>query len=426
MHHKLFKKVMFLFLTFLLTNTALQAQYNPSAYFKYLEETFNEHQNSLQNILIDELNYFLLLFPDDQNSGRAQFMLASVYNKKGKEHEALAAYLKMIYLYPSSAAVKANVDDLRRLVANERGYRNDQAYLLEIIDEDKGGMTTADSYHRYLEVLVKLQKGGLKDSGIAACRDFIRRFPKDNRHAQAVLWMADFFTASKDYEEANTTYQKFGRIFADSPKMADIRYKQGMLHYKNLRKHEKGLTYLNEMVSKYPSSELVGDATFAIAEIKEEKQKNYDGAILDYQQLVEKYPGNANGAEALWRVGQLYEKKKKDPQQAIAAYNNLLASFPGSERGPKALEEIADLYKNDLDDYENAAVALARIAEAYPEYIKGPDRLIEAGKLVEDKLKDYQKAIDYYQRVVDNFPNSGAVKDANKRIEKATKKLNGE
>jgi len=420
-----FRKILIL-LGILLIQSGVFAQYNPGAYFNYLEETFNEHQNSLQNILIDELNYFLLLFPEDENAGRAQYMLASVYNKKGKEHEALAAYLKMIYLYPSSAAIKANVDDLRRLIANERSYRDSQPFLLEVIEENKSGMSTADAYHRYLEVLVSLKKSGLLDSGIESSREFIRRFPNDSRHADAVLWMADFFTYSKDYAEANTTYQKFGRIFPNNPKMADIRYKQGALHYNHLRSHEKGMSYLSDMVNNYPDSPLVGNAIFLIAEIKEKKQKNYDGAIADYQMMAERYPTNENSPEALWRIAKIYDNEKKDYQQSIAAYNALLAGYPSTEKGPEALEEIAEMYRKNFNDYENAAIALARIADSFPEYEKAPDRLIDAGKLMSDKLEDHQRAIDYYQRVVDNFPNSKKVKDANKRIEKATKKLNGE
>jgi TolA-binding protein len=402
---------------------SLQAQYNPENYFTYLENTFNEHDKSLQDLLIDELSHFLILFPEDENAGRVQYMLASVYREKNKEEEALAGYLKMIYLYPASAVIAANKDDLRSLIANERSFSDQQELLRGLIDQDYGNLPANEAFLKYLETMVALKKSGLRDRNLASCREFFRRFPDDGHHDQVMLWMADVYALSRDYDEANSTYAKFAVIFPGSHHLAYILYQQGQLYYEHLRQPEKAIEILTQVVNSYADSNLAGDAWFTMAEIKDKKNKDYSGAIADYRQVVDQYPNNEKAVEALWQIAEIQERNLKDYRAAVVSYNEIVEKYSANLRGIDALEEMADLYQSKLEDYLLTAQAYARIAELYPDYEEAPERLIDAGSVCEKRLDDYNQAITYYQMVIDNYPDSPESKEAAKKIEKAREKL---
>lgn len=397
----------------------LSAQYNADRYFTYLDNTFNEHDKSLQSLLVEELTHFLTLFPEDPNAGRVQYMLASVYREKGQEKLALAHYLKMLMLYPNSGVVPANKDDMRAIIANERAFRDQKDWLEELVDQDYSGLSTADAYIRYIPTLLKVESKGMREAVVEACREFFRRFSSDSRNDQVVLWMAEAYLSSNDHREANNIFAKFTVLFPNSPQLANVLFKQGELYYREIRNPEKAIELLSRVVSDYPDSASAGNALFTIAEIKDEKQKDYKGAVADYQLLVAQYPANAQAVEGLWRAAQIRERRLEDYPGAVELYGQIVEKYPADPRGIEALEKMADIYEDRLSEYALAAESLAKLAEFYPTYEKVPERLIAAGEICEKRLNDAARAVAYYQMVVDKFPGTDRAKDAAKKIEKA-------
>ncbi len=398
------------------------AQYNPDDYFTYLELAFNEDEKDLREWLIDEHQQFLEVYPAHKNAGKAMYQLASVYERRGKKHHALAAYLKMMFLYPDVAGL-VDTDKLRKIIEKEDDYEDQRSWLNQVIYESRDDTSTVDAFFSYLGVLSKLEKKELKDWKLANGREYVRRFPNDARHDQVILWIGDAYKNSEKYKEAAATYVKILGMFKDSPLLMNTRYAQGRLYYENLDKPQNAIDVLTEVVRDAPDPDLAGDALFMMAEIKERKRKKHDEAIADYRKVMENYPSDYRDAEALWRIARIYEKEKKNHITAVSTYNEFLEKFPKDSRGVEALENMAKIYEDKLKDYPKAAMAMARISEMYPDYKEAPSRLVEAGELTEKKMKDYAGAIAYYQMVLDKYGSHKKAKDASKKMKKAQEKL---
>ena len=290
---------------------SVQAQYNPDDYFTYLELAFNEDEKDLREWLIDEHQQFLEVYPAHKDAGKAMYQLASVFERRGKKHHALAAYLKMMFLHPDVAGL-VDTAKLRKIIEKEDDYENQRSWLNQVIYESRDDTSTSDAFFSYLGVLNKLEKKDLKEWKLANGREFVRRFPNDSRHDQVILWIGNAYRNSEKYKEAAATYVKILGMFKDSPLLMNTRYAQGRLYYENLDKPQNAIDVLTEVVRDAPDPDLAGDALFLRAEVKERKRKKHDDAITDYRRVMEEYPSDYRSPEALWRIARIYEKEEEN------------------------------------------------------------------------------------------------------------------
>jgi len=417
------KRIIITFILSVFLLGPLQAQYNADRYFAYLENAFNKHDKSLRKLLMDELQLYLTLFPGDANAGRVQYMLGKVFLANGDEAEALACFLKLIVMYPASGVIDANKDDARSLIANESDFRDHQKWLNEILDKNFKGLTAQKAFLEYLTVLIKLELRDLTVWNLAACREFILRFPKDTNHDKVLLWMADTYAINKDPDEANSIIDKFKQVFPNSPQMAKAMFIQGQLNYHHLDQPQKAIDILSDFVTNNPSHEKAAEAYFTMGEIKEKEQKDKPGAIADYQIVTANYPDDKNAVESLWRIAEIYYDEKNNTE-SLASYDQIVTKYPGHPKGIEALKEMVSIFKRKLENYTKAAETLARIADHYPDHEDAAENILDAGILIENELEDYNTAISYYQKVIEKYPDSKMAKKAADRIQEAKEELN--
>lgn len=413
-----------LIVTFLFTATIpSNAQFNTDKLFAFLQETYNQHDKKLHEFLVIELNQFVKSFPDSANVADACFVLAKVYQEKGKKHEALATYYKTMFLYPNFSKHKECADIVREIIAKERAYRDKKEKLAAILDGEFTGETTADKYYFYLNFLMELDESKLFDWTLAETRQFFYQFPNYVHIDTVVKWIADLYAKKGDGREAAVSYLKLGYTHPDSPLLPYSLYSRSMLLYQKLGKYEAAMNVFEQIISVYPESEYASASFFMLGEIKEKKMKDYEGAITDYRKLVDTNPQYKKSVYALLAIADIYSKKKNDYPAAIAAYNEIIEKYQTHSLGVSALEKIGDIYKDKLKDYKKSAEYYAKIAELYPAYEKAPDMLLKAGTVCEDKLNDYKKAIEYYQLVVDKYSEHKKASTAQKRLSKAKYKM---
>lgn len=415
-------QILFQVVCFILISTGpALAQYDKNRTFKYLQETFNQHDKTLNNFLIVELEHYLHLFPKSKHARRVQYMLGNIHEKEGKKHIAVASYLKMLFLYPSAAGIAESTDSLHELITTDKSFANKREWLLDEIKKGSVKSYSANSYFRYLKIMMELDHKKLQEWTMDSCREFIRAFPTDKRNERVLIWIADLYMKDKDYKEAVTSYFKVTTVYPKSSLMPEIFYKRGVLKYEHLKENEAAIKVLGELVKKYPKSKFAAEALFLSGEIKEKKLKDYKGAIADYRKLVGTHSKSKKAADALWEIAVINKSKLKNHKAAILAYNKIVKKYPKNEKAIEAMEEAAKLYRSPLKDYESAAKTYARIADMYPSYKRAPDRLMEAGSICESNLKNTRKALVYYQRVIDMFPGHKKAQAAAKRIEKISK-----
>lgn len=399
------------------------AQYDQQKVFQFLEDTYNEHDKYLSDVLIADLTQYLVMYPKSPNAPRVQQMLASVYSENRKEDEAIASYIKMFCLYPEISNVAGSSDDLRQLVAKDKSYAEKKDWLFGLLDKSVPNRSLADAYYQYLSILVDLNQNGLRNWTIGACRDFIEHFPDETRNEQVLRWMADVYLSKKDYREAELMYHKYSFLYPNNPNLPMILVKQSQVNYDNLHQEEKAQLIIQKLIAEHPTSEAIPDALFLRAQIFTDL-KDYKEAIADYRNLVDNYPDHAKVVDALLGIVEIDKDELKDYPATIKVLDEVVEKTKDNQKGIDALEEMAKIYERELNNYIATAETNARIAQLYPDYEKAAERLIDAGEICEKKLDDYQKAISYYQLVLDNFPNDKKAEDARKKIEKAQEKLN--
>ncbi|MBC8181269.1 hypothetical protein H8E88_09095 [candidate division KSB1 bacterium] len=217
----------------LIQTTNLTAQYNEDKAFTFLKEMFDRHDKKLHDFLVTELTHFINTFPDKAHSEDVRYMLGKAYEEKGKNHEALASYLMMVYLYPGSAQKSEWADLVRNIVANEKKYDNKKSEILNVIDLQMTDRTTTDRYFDYLLLLKILDQPKLYDWFLSSCREFTRLYPDDKRNDQVTIWIAEIYSKKKKDEQAEASYLKFNLLYADSPLVPQAMFKEGLCFMKN-------------------------------------------------------------------------------------------------------------------------------------------------------------------------------------------------
>ncbi len=399
------------------------AQYSAGRLFTFIQDIYNRHDNKLNDFLIVELNQFLQTFPDSGKASDASFLLARVYDEKGKEHEALAATFKTFFVFPDANRQIEYTSTVQEIIKNENAYREKKEKLLAVLNSPSTVAKPADRYFAYLSFLMELDEAKLCEWTLNEARYFSSRFPNDEHLYKVMQWIADLYVKMDKPREAVASYARLDLVDPTNPELPYAWYHRARLLHEEIGDFQTAMDIANQIVMMYPSSEYAAASLFLLGEIKEKKIKDYDGALVAYRKLVDTYPQNTKSVNAMLAIGEINTKKLKNYTAAIATYTEFIDKFKSSPRGVEAVEAIGDIYQDNLKDYQKAAEYYAKVAELYPTYEKAPDMLLRAGSICEDKLSDPNKAIEYYQQIIDKYPDSKKAGDAAKKITKAREKI---
>ncbi|MGH7594896.1 MAG: tetratricopeptide repeat protein [bacterium] len=401
---------------------AAHAQEDPGKLFTYLQDLYNRHDKNLSEFLIDELNQYVMRFPDGEKAPEAQYLLAKVYQEKGDKHKALAAFLKVMSLYPHADRRQESANEARLIITSDNAYKEKRTALLATLETPPAGENPADRYYHYLNRVTALGNDDVANVLLDDARKFLAQFAEDTRQDSVLLVIAELYARKGDERETEASYLRLEYYFPESPLLPYARFSRGVILSKELGDHKRAIEVLSEVVTKHPQSEHAATAQLEIAEIKREKLKDYAGAVADYRKFIESKADSAKAVEALWAIGETNLNNLKDYNGAIQAFSEIVEKHQADKRAASAMEKVGDIYKDKLADYGKAAEQYAQIAEVFPEYEKAPDLLLKAGALCEDKLKDDRRAAEYYRRTFEKFPKHKSADEAKKRIEKAQKK----
>lgn len=410
-----------LFLQFMIP-TIVFGGVDPDKQFSFLQDAYNRHDKNLSEFLLGELSQFTLLFPEHDRTAEVQHLIGKVYQEKGDKTAAFVAFLKTVYLYPGTPWKDESAKEARKIATDEGAFKEIRASLLAALDNPVTGETPADRFYEYLKLAATIGRAELCPELIADTHQFVTRFPEEARLDEVWRWQADFYALKGDHREATMSYLRLDYCCPESPLLPVARYSRGLILSKNLGEHKQAIEALALVVADPAQSEYAADAMYSMAKIKQEKTKDYAGALADYRKFVDTYQDSVKTVEALMAIAQINANNLKDYTAAIAAYNEIVERHTTDERGIQALEKTGDLYKDKLNEPAKAAESYAAIAERFPYFDKASDMLLKAGSLMEDKAKDYKKAIEYYDIVVKKFPDHKNANEARKRIEKAQSK----
>lgn len=143
------------------------------------------------------------------------------------------------------------------------------------------------------------------------------------------------------------------------------------------------VTYFNELLKRYPSSQYADDASFWKAKVRWE-QKSHLQSISLFEALLRSYPGSQYEAEAVYTLAQV-EKDYGRIQVANQTYLNLAANH------------------------------FVWLQHTYPRHDSAAEALFQAGECYEI-FGDYSSAKSYYQQAINIYPYSAAANKAREKL----------
>jgi len=396
---------------------------NADENFEFLRTVFNKHENHMGDYLVQEIDAFMKIYPENKHATEASHLLAQVYLEMNDEDLSFAQLMKTLYLYPNSSNHVAVVGDVHKIIAEERRYRDKEDFIATIADGEFKDNSRGENYYAYLKFLHDLDEDNLYDWTLGEMYDFIGKYPSDAHAEEVQRWIADTWYAQGDENAAVNGYLKYEELYPDSKDLPYVMINRAKIMNRDLKQPGDAIALLTRVVEEFPGTDYAATALYDRGTIKADRNDNYEGAIEDYRALVKMKPQHVKAVDALMEIARIQERKMKAYRSAIKVYDEIIENYPVDIRGVEALQESAELAMK-LDDYLDAANRYAKIATQYPDYEDAPKMAFKAADIAKGKLKDLHKAIDFLQLIVTDFPDSEASRKAQKEIDDLKKKLN--
>ncbi|MCK4649522.1 tetratricopeptide repeat protein, partial [bacterium] len=287
------------------TDVILKTEPTSARHFRYLEHLYRFEEPNLYQFTYDQFQEFLKRYPGSEEADLAQLKLAHLVNRQKLLHQAIAQYLKVVYLYPASL----HVADAR--------YKVGCIYHQEFKD-----------YKHAVEAYQKV----------------VNEHP-ESEWAENSLWnTAEIYAKElKEYGQAIRNYELFARRYPKTKRAQDSLYNAALLYRDETGDYAKAIQRFSHLAEKYPASRYADYALVGVAKIYEEKLKDFQKAIEAYQVVPEEYPASKYADDCLYQIGRIYEEELKSKAQAIEAYEKLTKKYPESRYSKKAQRKLKKL-----------------------------------------------------------------------------------
>lgn len=153
-----------------------------------------------------------------------------------------------------------------------------------------------------------------------------KQYPYSEWSRKALIMTAYSHYEGKSYEEAITTSKRYLQLHPATKDAAYAQYLMAMSYYNQIPditrdqdRTEKALVSLQELVSRYPTSEYASDAKFKMQVARDQlaakemevgryylERRNYTAAINRFRDVVSKYQTTRHIEEALMRLAEGY------------------------------------------------------------------------------------------------------------------------
>ena len=277
------------------------------SYFGLLHRLRDLVYPKLNKVLIPECRMFLEAFPEHPDVPLVAEWIGDMYQENKKHWEAVAAYLRVIFIYGSSDRVlgcRLKIGNLysERLRKYEDAVRTYEAVLQSEVDS----LVKGEAQWKLAQVLD--EKMTKYSRAVQEYQNLVDRFPASSHGVEALM-------------------------------------KKAEIQISKLKQMEGGIAAYRQVVERYPENPDVPEALARIGEVYEKKMKDYEKAVQTYEELSEKYPSSSLAAEKLFKAAEIAEKKLKENDRAIELYQQVVEKF-GSERiAQKARQRIESLQK---------------------------------------------------------------------------------
>lgn len=328
--------------------------------------------------------------PEEINSTR--FVLASLYEQVGKNHQAIDEYLRILdtsalneqvflrlaQVYLKENSTESAIETLERAIENGYDSENIKENLAQLYLRNNQAQK-ARAYSK--DVLVKA-KSFLDEGANQAAFDILEEVKNDyKKDAQYHSLLAQYYFNTKNWEQALESVSEFEKFDKNSP----LSYQMRALIYE-----EKG----NDFEAH------INWAKYNLA------RKNKDVALNEY---LCAYQIKDNDLVLIRNIAELVEEMG-DKMHAVEFWEKL-SNLDSSNR--KALEKLAE-FRGSIGDYRSEAEALEKL---YVIDNKNPGVVKNLAKAYE-KIKNKEKSLEYYNKFLSIAPVNDEYEQVKAKIAK--------
>ncbi len=361
---------------------------------RYKYYIFRGNLHVIQQELSHAINDFKKALDKAKNEGESnstRFVLASLYEQTGKNHQAIDEYLrildtsalnevvflKLAQVYVNEDSVTSAIETLER--ACERGFNTDsvkeslaQLYLKNN-QPDKAREFTKDD-------LVKVKSLLAEEKNQEAFEILEKIKSNYKQNSQYYLLLAQYYFNTKNWEKSLEFVNEFEKIEKNSPLVHQMRA---------LISEEKGNDF-DAHISWAKYSLTKNDKDIALSEYFSAYQLNSSDHIL------------------IRNIAELLETLD-DKNQANEFWEKLAGLDPTNR---KALEKVAE-FRGSIGDYRGEAEVLEKLYSIEEKN----SMILKKIAMVYEKLKNKEKALEFYNKFISISP-------VNEEYEKVKAKIN--
>jgi len=401
-----------------------------NAYFDLLKEKYQTDLESYGEALIDELTIFRDIYPRSAKMDSVEFFLADLYEKNKFEPAALAGYLKIVFVYPSSPLIPACLINLQRLAGARKGgitslFGDDElkalkGFVLKILEDELTSRGGQNGNLEFIQVLADAAVSSLATYTANECRHYLYRLGYREQADRVTVIRGDMHRLRREWRRAILAYRTVPLIAPYGEAVAESMLKRGDIYFRELDNPLMASSIYRSVLDKYPASLEAARASVYLAEV-EESEKNYARAVLQLEDTAKRFPFSEIRMDCYRRIARLYTERLDDPQKAVLFYERHVSEYPEDLRSAELLIKIGELHEKKMKNYADAVGAYRRLVELFPDNADGPEYLLRAADLADTRLNDAELAATLYRQLTRDYPESDQGKKAADILRKRNK-----
>jgi TolA-binding protein len=276
-----------------------------NAYYDFLDFVHELNIEDLNEILIDQINFYILIYPNNaKNADQLYFWIGDIFRKLSKWNESILAYNKVQYIAPESILIPRALFQIGYLQYEETGkYEKAKETFVKLIAAHPEIPIAGDAQY-YLAELYEQEFDNMEEA-VSNYRVLVETYPDSRFAVESLKRVAEIMEDKDNYEEAIASYYQIFEL--------------------------------------YPKNNYAPEALLEIESLYRKQLDNYEKAIEVLKLYTDQFPDKDDAAEQLFEAGEIYNDDLNDKKAAIDTYHEVINKFPGSSYAERAKDRIEDL-----------------------------------------------------------------------------------
>lgn len=280
------------------------------------------------------LAQFIKDHPTDALVIEARFRLGECQQAQGQAAEARRTWQDLLQLHPNSRSDRLP----------QAAFRLSETYRLPNPADKEDltlGITSLEAFlekypeHKLagaanLRIIQTYLQAGRYEDAVAAAKKFLadERYVKREEIPAARNLLGIAYKVQGKFDEALASYTEFLAKHPTHPAWAQVQQAIIQVEYLkakaafDAKKYDQARELWSQYLTKYPLDRRAPAILFLFGEMKFREEK-WDDAITAWKQLVTKYPGTNAASQAQFRIATTLEEKQGNFEEALVEYRKL-------------------------------------------------------------------------------------------------------